>query len=430
VKFSESEKYLRSLGNEVSTMKLGLENISKLLAALGNPEDKYVKVQVAGTNGKGSVCAFLDSICREAGIVTGSFTSPHLVSITERIKINGRDISEEDFARAATHVRKAVEKLLDNRVLESTPTFFEHITAIGLLAFAERGVKLAILETGLGGRLDATTAANAEIAVITKIDYDHQQYLGETLEEIAAEKASIIMPGSRVAALRQRTAAARMIRERCIAVGVEPVWATSDIETTTRRTEEGYLTFIHTFKTNRTTYPEIEPLILGRHQTANAALAIAAAEILEDKQFDITELDICIGLETAVHPGRLEFVEGILLDGAHNPGGVQALADFLDESIDRPLVMIFGAMRDKDVNEIAKILFPKAAKLIMTKPDNSRAYSPEELADLVRDREVQTASDVGEALKAAKKIAVKDNSLIVITGSLYLVGEAKKILNN
>src|SRR5215204_205962 len=168
--FQESAEYLLSLGNEVSTMKLGLENIRKLLAALGDRQNNYLKVQVAGTNGKGSVCAFLNSICLEAGIRDGKYTSPHLVSITERVQINGVDISENDFAKYATQVRETSERLVKSGKLESVPTFFEQVTAIALIAFADAGVELAILETGLGGKLDATTAANAQIAAITRID--------------------------------------------------------------------------------------------------------------------------------------------------------------------------------------------------------------------------------------------------------------------
>ena len=196
-------------------MKLGLENITALLAALGGPHNKYKKVQVAGTNGKGSVCAFLDSICREAGIRTGLYTSPHLVSITERIKIDGVDIGDDGFARLATHVRETAESLIAAGKLAYRPTFFEQVTAIALLAFAEHNVELAILETGLGGRFDAVTAANAEIVAITRIDLDHQEYLGETIEQIAAEKAAIIRQDSVVVIGDQSDIPLQIILDRC-----------------------------------------------------------------------------------------------------------------------------------------------------------------------------------------------------------------------
>src|SRR5262245_13016665 len=220
--FQESVDYLLSLGNEVSAMKLGLENIRRLLAELGNPQNNYPKVQVAGTNGKGSVCAFVNSICLEAGIKTGLYTSPHLVSITERIKINGKDIGEADFARFATQVRETAESLVSQGEIQYTPTFFEQVTAIALLAFSEAKVQLAILETGLGGRLDATTAANAEIAAITRIDYDHQQYLGETLEEIAAEKAAIVHEGSKVVIGEQTPRVLKVLLDRCRDLQIVP----------------------------------------------------------------------------------------------------------------------------------------------------------------------------------------------------------------
>src|SRR5688572_14082294 len=203
-------------------MKLGLENITTLLAALENPHNNYKKVQVAGTNGKGSVCAFLDSICREADIKTGLYTSPHLISITERVKIEGVDIAQDEFARLATLVRDTSESLVHEAKLERIPTFFEQVTAIALLVFAEHRVELAILETGLGGRYDAVTAANAEIAAITRIDLDHQEYLGETIEEIAAEKAAIIHAGSRVVIGEQDPEVMDVIRNRCRDLGVEP----------------------------------------------------------------------------------------------------------------------------------------------------------------------------------------------------------------
>jgi dihydrofolate synthase/folylpolyglutamate synthase len=229
VKFDEAQRYLLSLGNEVLAMKLGLENIRVLLRTFENPQDNFLKVQVAGTNGKGSVCAFLDSICVAAGVRTGMFTSPHLVTITERVRTGGVDINEAVFAGLATRVRETSEKLVAAGEIESVPTYFEQVTAIALLAFAEAGVELAILETGLGGRLDATTAANAEICAITRIDLDHQQYLGETLEEIAAEKAAIIHDGSRVVIGEQRPEAMEVILERCRMFGIAPRLASQEV---------------------------------------------------------------------------------------------------------------------------------------------------------------------------------------------------------
>jgi dihydrofolate synthase / folylpolyglutamate synthase len=429
VNFEDAQAYLYSLGNEVSAMKLGLENIRKLLDALDNPQNRYLKVQVAGTNGKGSVCAFVESICQHAGINTGVFTSPHLVSITERIKVDGEPIDEERFARLATQVRRVSEEMLAGGALEYLPTFFEQITAIALLAFAEANVSLAILETGLGGRLDATTAANAEIAVLTRISMDHQEYLGNTIEEIAAEKAAIIRPDSTVIAGRQAHAVEKTIYKRCLEVGVEPHWATTEILTIKH---EGDV-LASTFMTPQSTYPTIELGLEGRHQIENAAVAIAIVEELKDRDLDITDHEICLGLETVEHPGRLEYLNGYMLDGAHNVEGVRALRDYLDEFFPgRSLTIIFGAMKGKDVAEMAASLFPHAENLILTRPDNSRSMTAEELAAAVPvgfdGANAILTNSVSEALNLANE--VRDDSIVLITGSLYLVGEAKKILNN
>lgn len=409
--FQQTEAYLFSLGNEVETMKLGLENISTLLAALGDPQNNYLKVQVAGTNGKGSVCAFLDSICLEAGVKTGLYTSPHLISITERIRICGRDLSEEAFAQLATRVREVAEDLVAKRGLERVPTFFEQVTAIALLAFADAEVELAILETGLGGRFDAITAAKAEIAVITRIDLDHQEYLGDTIEKIAAEKAAIIRPRTKVIVVDQLAEAMNVICEACIENGVTPAVATA-------------------VGLNDLGFPPRKLGLAGSHQFENARAALAVALTLRT-QLEIPDRAIADGLANARHPGRLERVGNFLLDGAHNPGGAKALAAYIDEFVDQPFSMIFGAMRDKDVKAIAELLWPRAAKLILTQPTNSRAMTATEL---LRSLPVGLEPDsVILANTVADAINLVDGApeeTVVVTGSLYLVGEVKKLLNN
>ncbi len=428
--FQESSNYLYSLGNEVLAMKLGLENVGKLLAALENPQDNYLKVQVAGTNGKGSVCAFLEAICVEAGIAAGTTTSPHLVSVTERVKINGREISENDFARHATIVRETAEKLVEDKKLETVPTYFEQVTAIALNAFAETRVELAILETGLGGRFDATTAANAEIAAITPIDYDHQNILGNTLAEIAAEKAAIIRAGMKVVIAEQLPEAMKIITERCaeFSITLKLTSKISSIIVSQPNDDKLYLNFV----TSKADYSNVRVNLSGRHQVENAKTAILLAEILQEN-FKITNENIVAGLETATHHGRLEFYKNILFDGAHNISGAKALKNYLDEFIEKPITMIFGAMRDKDLSEIAAILFPLADKLILTVPDNSRSMQTAELLKFVPqnvdETNVMTTKTVAEALEIAKNISDAKN-LICVTGSLYLVGEARKLLNN
>lgn len=427
--FQESLEYLLDLGNEVSAMKLGLEDIKILLAALGNPEKNYLKVQIAGTNGKGSTCAFLEAICLSAGIEIGVTTSPHLVSITERIKIKGEEISEKEFARHASRIRMVSERLVEEKKLETVPTFFEQITAIALSAFAEAKVELAILETGLGGRLDATTAANAEIVGITPIDFDHQRILGETLTEIAAEKAGIVREDTRVFSAPQKKEADKVIRGKCREVGVEAIWAIPDVKIIENLF--GNLLFVN-FKTPVTNY-KVEMWLPGRHQWTNAALAISIAENLRDYGFKISKDNIELGLETVKHKGRLEFYKNYLFDGAHNIAGAKALREFLDEFIEKPLTMIFGAMRDKDLSEIAETLFPKADKLIFTVSENSRSMPTADLLKFLPENfpreKAFVAENVSEALEIAREITSSED-LILVTGSLYLVGEAQKILKD
>ncbi|MEP6848077.1 MAG: folylpolyglutamate synthase/dihydrofolate synthase family protein [Acidobacteriota bacterium] len=438
--FQESLDYLLSLGNEVSAMKLGLENIRTLLAAIGDPQNDYLKVQVAGTNGKGSVCAFLDSICNTAEIKAGLYTSPHLITITERIKISGNDISEFDFARVSSIVRDTALDLVAKGGLEYTPTFFEQVTAIALLAFAEAKVDLAILETGLGGRLDATTAAHAEIAAITRIDYDHQQYLGETIEDIAAEKAAIIHEGSKVVIGAQPAAAMQVLLDRCRRYGITPEAATKsylwvqNVGSTNKKVVEFH----------RASPPEIgvTPGLIGRHQIENAHTAIMVACVLtNDLNLDIDEDQIRRGIEDARHPGRLDWREysghRILLDGAHNAGGAKALADYLATVCpDARITLVFGLMDDKDVNAFTTTLFPMMENIIFTRPGNPRAADPAELAEHTRatfdPAKVFVVPDIADALAAAVQITASYGAtrpaFTCITGSLYLVGEVLALI--
>ncbi len=424
--FKESVEYLYNLGNEVLAMKLGLENIRTLLAALENPEKKYLKVQIAGTNGKGSVCAFLESICVAAKINVGATTSPHLVSITERIKIGGREIGEADFARHATRIRKTAENLVESGELETVPTYFEQVTAIALSAFAEAKVELAILETGLGGRFDAMTAANAGIVAITPIDYDHQQILGNTLSEIAAEKAAIIRKDTKVVVAEQKAEAMNVISQVCASFGVAP--KLTDFGTEIIENENGK--FSVNLRTGKAQYENVKLNLRGRHQIANAKVAVLLAEVLQET-FKITDENIIYGLQTAEHPGRLELWRNFLFDGAHNTSGAKALREFLDENISQPITLVFGAMKDKDLTGIAEILFPKAANLIFTAPDNPRSMNAEELQKFAPGNynieKIYLSENVEDAIETAKKIVSK-NDLILVTGSLYLVGEARKYL--
>jgi dihydrofolate synthase/folylpolyglutamate synthase len=428
--FDEALSYLLSLGHETLAIKLGLTSTERLLQALGNPHTSFPAVQIAGTNGKGSTAVMLDSICRSAGIRTGLFTSPHLVSITERIRIGGRQIAESDFARLTTQVKAAAEELINRGELNAPPTFFEHVTAIALLAFREARAELAILETGLGGRLDSTTAARAEIVAITPIAMDHEEYLGHTLVGIAAEKAATIRPGVTAIVAPQLKEVLDVILSQCEGSGVEPRLV--DSGTVVGTSEDGRCCV--TFETIQDKYEKAWLGLRGRHQVTNAALAIALAEALRERGSRIAREAVIQGVETANHPGRLELSDGpprMLFDGAHNPAGARALRGYLDEFVRRPITMIFGAMRDKALGEMTVALLPAADNLILAEFDNPRAATNELLKTLapsqIEPGRVHYAASADEALKIAVEVTPTD-SLICVTGSLYLIGAVQQIL--
>lgn len=431
--YVESLAYLASLGHETVAIKLGLEKIHLLLRHLGDPQTKFAKVQIAGTNGKGSTAVMLDSICRAAGIRTALFTSPHLVSPTERIRINGQDISQETFAHFAATVRDAGVALVGTGELPSPPTYFEHVTAMFLLAAAENKVELAILETGLGGRLDATTAAEAEIVGITPIALDHQEYLGDTLAEIAGEKAAIIRPGVVAVSAPQLPEAAAVITRRAEDRNVELRWAEGEVDSIALD-ERGRLNVSLTTRAGR--YGNLRVGLPGRHQLTNIWTAIALAEALIEQGWPIDGASIRTGLATVQHPGRMEWWDGarlLLFDGAHNPAGAAALADYLREFVTAPITLIFGAMREKDLAEIQKLLFPLAQSIILCEPDSPRAATVTQLRDSappgIDTEKMILAWDVPTALQTALA-HTSNEGVICITGSLYLIGEAQAFLKS
>lgn len=419
--FQQSVDYLLSLGFERSVKKFGLENTTILLDALGNPQNNFLKVQIAGTNGKGSTCAFLESICVQADIDVGVNTSPHLVSVTERIRVNGQRISEKEFARYATRIREVSEKLVEDGKLPGLPTFFEHVTAIAQLVFAEAGIKVAILEVGLGGRFDATTATVPEIVGITPISMDHVKTLGPRLKDIAAEKAATIHPAVRIFSVPQEKVAEEAIRRKCIDAGIKPVWAVPNV-----RKIDPYGVLRFEVEENR--YDAILVGMPGKHQWVNATLAICIAEALREWQILISKADIEVGLEAAEHAGRLEFSDGILFDGAHNVEGVKALVKYLKEFVTDPITMVYGTSGGKDIEKIAELLFPMAENLIITTAENPRAFDAAEYLDVAEEYagSVYHVEGVGNAVEKAREIV--GDGLLLVTGSLYLIGEVKAYL--
>lgn len=403
--YSESVQFLYALGNEMKTAKFGLERISALLEALGNPHLAYRVIHVAGTNGKGSVCAMIDAGLRGAGIRSGLYTSPHLVAPTERVQIDGFAISETEFTHAFEVVHHAALKL----DFEAHPSYFETVTAMAFWQFRAQGVQTAVVETGLGGRLDATNVVNPALTVITPIDLDHQTWLGDTIQQIAAEKAGILKANVPAIISRQSSDAGQVVEDRAKTLGIR-VAHTSNARVSDLEIDARGARFAVDGQQIRLPLP-------GAHQVENAVTAVLA----------LAELGVpAAGIEETRWPGRLEYISpnpDVLLDGAHNPAGAQALAAYLRAHFPhRKIWMIFGAMRDKAVEQIASILFPLAAELIFTAPALDRAVPPSDLLALAKRG--RTTQNIHNALQIAAREA-SDEDLILVTGSLYLIGEAR-----
>jgi len=415
--YPDSVRFLYALGNEAKTAKLGLERIGILLEALGNPQQACRIVHVAGTNGKGSTCAMIESGLRAAGYRTGLFTSPHLVEPTERIQVGGRPIDAGRFAAAFDQVHACAETLLRQERIDLHPTYFECVTAMALVVFRECGVEFAVLEVGLGGRLDATNVVTPELCVVTPVDFDHEAYLGKSLESIAGEKAGILKPGVRAVFARQRAEAGGVLEARAAALGVA-VTHSFDVAISGVTLHARGSDFMWGGLAVRC------PLA-GGHQVENARTAIAAL-----RQLGIAPAAIRQGIAATTWPGRLERVAEnpeIILDGAHNPASARALADYLERFYEPNRVwLIYGAMRDKAVEETIAILFPRAGHVIVTAPAQARALRPEAIRGLADRDCIQVAANVQAALALAAGAAAED--AIFVTGSLFLVGEARALL--
>ncbi|HJZ64435.1 MAG TPA: folylpolyglutamate synthase/dihydrofolate synthase family protein [Candidatus Acidoferrum sp.] len=434
--YQESLKYLFSLGRELAAptqaaaAKFDLENISILAEALGHPEKKYRSVHIAGTNGKGSTAAFAESILRTAGIKTGLYTSPHLERINERIRVNGEEIPDEDFARTFTKLQTLIEVLLAQGKLQAHPTFFEVVTALAFEHFTQAGVEIAVFEVGLGGRLDATNILQPEVSVITRVDFDHENFLGHSLREIAGEKAGIIKAGVRVVLAEQRPEARRVILNRAKDLNVPVVEAEKEFHAETVSFEEGRVR-AEVVELKSGAKFHVAPQLRGRFQLGNAINAIAVAVALSARGAQIPSEAVEQGIAKTVWPGRMEKLQSnpiVYLDGAHNPSAARELASFLSENLaGRRVTLLFAAMRDKAVDEIAGILFPHANEVIFTQPKISRAISAAQLAEMAGEyaahfRVIPSAeAALEEALRGARS-----GDAVFITGSLYLVGELRQ----
>ena len=416
--YSEAIQFLYGL--QIFGANFGLENTRQLAALAGNPHEKLRFIHVAGTNGKGSTCAMLESIYRAAGLRVGLFTSPHLVSFRERIQVNRQLIPENELVRLVEELQPLLKKFpADNHL-----TLFEVVTVMALKFFAEQKCHLVIWETGLGGRLDATNIVTPLASVITNIAFDHQQWLGETLAKIAAEKAGIIKPGIPVVTATDEKSALAVI-EKIAREKNAPL-------TTVAADGNPPLNKFAALYRNAATLP-----LLGEHQKINAALALATVEVLQ-KQIPVTAEKIREGLQNVNWPGRLQLIEKpdgqkFLLDGAHNVAGVEALRAALPAGV--PLTFIVGFLGDKDWRPMCEILAPLAGKIFCVPVSSARTADARELAKTFRAAnpaaEVLVCDSLNEALKKSGsrgRSPHQAQDLIVITGSLYLVGEALDLL--
>lgn len=417
--YADSVRHLYALGNELKIgAKWTLDRMQVLMARLGHPERLDCLVHVAGTNGKGSTAAMIAAALRASGRRVGLFTSPHLISPTERIQIDGDPISETRFAQAFEAVHHAALALQAEGAIDAHPSYFETVTAMAFWLFAGRDgqppCQTSVIEVGLGGRLDATNVVTPQVSVITPVSFDHESFLGNTIESIAAEKAGIIKPDVPVVVSRQNPAPRAVIASRAESLRAPIVDAA-----TLPVTNASFLPFGCRFVLDGLEYGCPLP---GRHQFQNAITAIAACRLLQ-----LPPTAVQLGLASAKWPGRLEYMRrspDFILDGAHNPAGAAALASYVREFLtNRPVWIVYGTMRDKAIDEVVDLIFPLADRLILTAPDFPRALRPEAIVELAGQNEATIAPNVPSAIAAAEK--APPDTAVIFTGSLFLVGEVR-----
>jgi dihydrofolate synthase/folylpolyglutamate synthase len=424
MKYKSTIEYLYGL--QKHGMKFGLDNIRSLMSVLGNPQRSFSSVHVGGTNGKGSTGSMIESILRTAGMKTGFFTSPHLVNFTERIRINGEEISEAEVIGLADEVRSAANTLED-----LSPTFFEVVTAMAFLHFMRTKVDWAVIEVGLGGRLDATNIVEPEASVITSIGLDHCEFLGRSLKEIASEKAGIIKGGTPVVTAAQQHEVMEVIERK--ASEKSSALYRYGIEFLAEQLSEDPLCFNYEGSER---YSGIRLPFSGAHQIINASVAAKTAEVIRERYPGIN-VDIKKGVESVRWPGRLEMIRDhppILIDGAHNPHAARALSEYLKKVLSskyKRVILVIGIMGDKDIDGILGPLLPFASEIIFGSPAYGRAASSSFLASraLSLGYASKTAPSVSGALKVADSLFLPGD-LIVVTGSFYTIGEAKEALGD
>jgi len=421
VTYQETLEFLYT--RHAKDMKLGLEHIRELLKRLDHPEQKFKSIHIAGTNGKGSTAAILESILREAGYRTGLFTSPHLIDLRERIKVSGECIPKEEVIYYIDRIMPHVE--------ETQASFFEIITAMGFLYFSHQQVDIAVIETGLGGRLDATNTITPEVSVITEIGLDHIKILGKKMEAIAAEKAGILKDSVPAVIGSRNVSVKRFYQNLAAERSYSLHFVDNDTSVDRIRCSEQCTRF--NLKTRHNKYRNLKSNLLGEHQVENSATAISVIEVLNEKGWKIEETAIRCGLQKTVWRARLELVQiapKVLLDSAHNPMGTQRLVHALNRIFryDK-LILVFGVLEDKDYKAMCRELIPLADHIVLTKPNNDRALNPNQLARLAvfREKPVDMIENPKEAWVRAKELA-RPHDMICVAGSIYFIGDILQLL--
>ncbi|MBA3913509.1 MAG: bifunctional folylpolyglutamate synthase/dihydrofolate synthase [Acidobacteriales bacterium] len=445
--YQSAVERMYALGHELAgtpSHKFDLAHMRTLLQALESPEQRFPSVLIAGTNGKGSTAATLAAILQTSRLRTGLYTSPHLVRINERIQVSGEQISDDDFVLVHDLVERTAERLVAEGDLPWHPSFFEMLTAMAFEHFSRRKVDIAVLEVGMGGRLDATNVVEPLLSVITDISLDHEKFLGTTVAQIAREKSGILRAGKPAVVLPQQPEANDVIGHAILDLGaigvnaaayVPPVSPAAEPQLAQRMVGGG-TQFV-------SRYPlavmgkeiQVETPLLGRHQLRNVALAIAAADELRKQDFPIHADSVERGIRETHWPGRFQVVAragqpDIVLDVAHNPAGAWALRSTLSAAYPEvPLTLVFGAMRDKALASMTEILFPLAERVVLTKADNPRSATPDEIRAAAQRTaaDMEDLTEVERALARARELA-RPGEIIVVTGSIYVVGEALRLL--
>lgn len=444
--YDQTIKYLYDL--QPIGIKFGLQNTLSLLSYFGNPHQKIRTVHVAGTNGKGSTCSMISSVLQAAGYRVGLYTSPHLVDFTERISINGLPISQPEVVRLTEKIRQAIR---EGDFRSAHPTFFEVVTVMALAYFAEQQVDCAVMETGMGGRLDATNVIRPLLSIITTIDLDHQQYLGNTLLDIAREKAGIIKEGIPLVTGAQQPEVVQLLAEICRARGAEMIRVPCPSPSVVRAVSQGLegqefevawpaVTLPLAWNdADASSWQRFSIPLIGNHQIQNTLIVLAAIQTLSRSlSAGISAAQIARGLAVTRWPGRAQVYPGspaIMLDGAHNPAGARQLARLLESLAFPRLILVLGIMKDKEIGGICQELVPLADRLILTRPQIDRAASAQEIMNILASRalipdwgRVSTAAGIPEAISMARAMAAPGD-LICLSGSLYTVGEAKVFLD-